>query len=219
MPSPYGTNGPDLFQGTNGTDWFYAGEGNDTVYGYGGNDWLLGDNGDDYIDGGEGNDNLWGDEAHDLNATGNDTLDGGSGNDSLFGQSGSDTLFGWSGNDELYGGDGDDRLDGYADEGTEYDTLSGEAGYDTFVLGAVGWGISYLGSGYATITDFNGAYDWLEVLGDSSTQSYNGVSYSLGTGNWEGTSATDTLIYYGSDVIAVVQDTTDVQWGRDFLWV
>jgi Ca2+-binding RTX toxin-like protein len=48
----------------------------------------LGDNGDDYIIGAEGNDNLWGDAAHDLNATGNDTLDGGSGNDSLFGQSG-----------------------------------------------------------------------------------------------------------------------------------
>lgn len=143
-------------------------------------------------------------------------------NDTLYGEAGNDTLLGMSGNDYLSGGDGDDRLDGYATTGTEYDTLSGGAGYDTFVLGG-GWGVSYQGWGFATITDFDGRYDWLELRGDSSTHSYNGISYSLGTGNWAGTSATDTLIYYGAqtpeNVIAVVQDTTDVQWGRDFRWV
>jgi Ca2+-binding RTX toxin-like protein len=149
---------------------------------------------------------------------GNDTIWGDDGNDTLIGGTGNDSLYGWNGNDSLSGGSGNDRLDGYATSGTEYDTLSGGAGSDTFVLGG-SWGVSYQGNGYATITDFNGQYDWLEVRGSSSTHSYNGISYSIGTGNWAGTSATDTLLYYGNDVIAVIQDTTNVQWSRDFQWV
>ena len=164
-----------------------------------------------YGDGGYGNDTIWGNN-------GNDTLIGGYGNDYLYGWYGNDTLYGGSGNDYLSGGDGTDRLDGYATTGTEYDTLSGGAGSDTFVLGGW-WGVSYQGLGYATVTDFNGLYDWLEVRGSSTTHSYNGISYSLGTGNYVGTSATDTVLYYGNDAIAIIQDTTDVQWSRDFRWV
>jgi Ca2+-binding RTX toxin-like protein len=183
-----------------------------------------------YFNGGSGNDyhnhlgsdsiSAYGNQGNDtlLGHTNNDYLSGGSGNDYLYGWSGNDTLLGGSGNDSLSGGDGNDRLDGYATTGTEYDTLSGGAGYDRFVLGG-SWGVSYQGLGYATITDFNGQNDYLEVLGSSSSRSYNGVSYSLGYANWEGSSATDTLLYYGNDVIAVMQDTTDVSWSRDFSWV
>lgn len=208
------TNGADFLEGHNVRDDIFAQGGNDTVYGYGGDDWLFGDDGDDNIDGGEGNDRIWGDAAHDLNATGNDTLNGGSGNDTVFGQSGNDTLLGMSGNDELYGGDGDDRLDGYATTGTEYDTLSGGAGADTFVLGGW-WGVSYQGFGEATITDFNwGEGDKFEVAGDAS-------NYSLGTSNWSGSSALDTGIYYNGDLIAVVQDRSgsDVLLPDDFIFV
>lgn len=180
------------------------------VVGYEGNDYLYGDDGNDTL----------GDSYH--GEPGDDYLNGGSGNDTLYAGTGNDTLLGMSGNDSLSGGDGSDRLDGYATTGTEYDTLTGGSGGDYFILGG-GWGVSYQGYGYATITDFDGAYDWIEVAGDASTRSYNGSYYSLGTGNWEGSSATDTLIYYGSqtpeNVIAVVQDTTDVNFARDFKFV
>ena len=207
-----GTSGNDSFNYT-GTDKLYALglAGNDFIWGNNGNDTIYGGAGNDTLRGYNGNDDLYGD-------AGNDRLEGENGNDYLNGGTGNDTLLGGAGNDSLSGGAGNDRLDGYATTGTEYDTLSGGAGYDRFVLGG-SWGVSYQGSGYATITDFNGLNDYLEVRGSSSSHSYNGVSYSLGTGNLVGTSATDTLLYYGNDLIAVVQDTTNVQWSRDFQWV
>ncbi|MEH1911183.1 MAG: hypothetical protein V7L05_05820 [Nostoc sp.] len=69
------------------------------------------------------------------------------GNDILYGgsnptYSGNDSLYGGSGDDLLYGGAGNDRLDGYSTSGTEYDTLVGGDGSDTFVLGG-SWGVSY----------------------------------------------------------------------------
>ncbi|NEO30544.1 MAG: hypothetical protein F6K36_08935 [Symploca sp. SIO3C6] len=36
---------------------------------------------------------------------------------------------------------------------------------------------------------------------------------------WNGNFVTDTEIYYGSDLIAVVEDTTNVSFARDFLFV
>jgi Ca2+-binding RTX toxin-like protein len=145
-----------------------------------------------------------------LGHTMNDSISGGSGNDSLSGWSGNDTLLGGSGDDELFGGNGNDRLDGYATSGTEYDDLYGGSGSDTFVLGG-SWGVSYRGRGYATIKDWD-ISDWIEVRGSRS-------QYSLQTGNWKGGSATDTGVYFGTDLIAVVQDTTNVSFSRDFLFV
>ncbi|NMF63028.1 calcium-binding protein [Brasilonema octagenarum UFV-E1] len=228
MPAIYGTiyndndtYGPDgnFHSSINGTDQadisIFGKEGDDIIYGRGGGDIIDAGSGNDTVYGGDGNDTI-------LGRTGNDVLYGDNGDDVLFGEADNDKLYGGAGNDILWGGDGDDRLDGYATTGTEYDTLKGEAGSDVFVLGGW-WGVSYQGYGYATITDFNGAYDWIEVPGNANTQSYNGISYSLGTGNWEGSSATDTLIYYGAqtpeNVIAVVQDTTDVNFSRDFRFV
>jgi Ca2+-binding RTX toxin-like protein len=216
----WGRGGNDSLTGGPKDDKLWGGSGNDVLYGgSGGNDKLYGESGNDYLSGNSGNDYLYG-------GIDNDKLLGDSGNDKLYGESGNDTLLGGSGNDYLSGGDGFDRLNGYYQLATEsnLDTLTGGGNADTFILGG-SWGVSYFGSGvsWATITDWNPSDDWIELVGSSSSHSYNGVSYSLGTsvgmGNFAGTSATDTLIYYGNDLIAVVQDTTDVQWSRDFKWV
>ena len=193
----YGTSGNDYFNYT-GSDYLYAD-------GYSGNDFIWGNNGNDTIYGGYGNDTLRG-------YYGNDYISGDSGNDVLSGEAGNDTLMGMSGHDVLYGGDGNDRLDGYATTGTEYDTLYGGAGSDTFVLGG-GWGVSYQGSGYATIADWQWQYDYIEARGSSS-------QYRLSFGNFgAGTSSYDTGVYYGNDLIAVVQDNTNVSISRDFRFV
>lgn len=182
-----------------------------TLFGLGGNDTLIGGPENDQLWGGSGDDDLNG-------GNGNDSLYGQQGNDFLSGDVGNDYLYGGTGDDYLFGGDGIDRLDGYAASGMEYDTLIGGAQRDDFILGG-SWGVSYQGLGYATITDWDASSDYIEVLGEASSQSYDGISYSLGYDNWEGTSATDTLIYYGTDVIAVVQDTDQVIIARDFQWV
>ncbi len=166
-------------------------DGYDTLYGYAGNDSMYGGNQDDSLYGGDGNDVLYGG----LNSTY-------SGNDSRYGGVGDDYLAGWAGND---------RLDGYGTFGTEYDTLSGGTESDTFVLGGW-WGTSYQGAGYATITDWEGQYDYIETVGSSS-------QYSLSFSNWSGTSALDTEINFGGELIAIVQDTTNVDIGRDFRFV
>jgi len=192
------------YNGTNGSD-YYNYNGSEILYasGYGGNDTLYGNYSNDTLYGDDGNDTLYG-------WSGDDTLYGGSGNDYLDGGSGNDNLLGGSGNDTLVGGTGNDRLDGYATSGIEHDNLYGGTGSDTFVLGG-SWGVSYTGSGYATIKDWNGAADYMEVRGSLS-------EYYLSYGNSTGTSATDTFVRRNNgDIIAVVQDTTNVSLSsRDF---
>jgi RTX calcium-binding nonapeptide repeat (4 copies) len=130
----------------------------------------------------------------------------------IYGTNDADVLYGTYESDYVVGWDGDDYIDaGFATDGTEYDTLIGGAGSDTFVLGGF-WGASYQGAGYATIADWDPSADYIETLGDSS-------QYSFGYSDWSGGSATDTGIYYGSDLIAVVQDSTDVDFARDFQFV
>ena len=94
----------------------------------------------------------------------------------------------------------------YSDIGTEYDTLTGGTGADTFVLGdtlGIYYGDNYDHS-FATITDFSSAQgDTIQLFGSSS-------DYYLSYGNYGGSSATDTFIYedtYGYGLIGVVQDT------------
>lgn len=132
-----------------------------------------------------------------------DHLTGDSGNDTLMGGKGNDVLVGMDGNDLLLGGRGNDILNGYGGGGAEYDTLSGGLGKDTFVLGGE-LGVSYLGNGYATITDWNALVDTIQVQGSAS-------QYTLDASqNWGGTEDVDTAIYYGDDLIGVVLDTTAV---------
>ena len=147
---------------------------------------------------------------------GNDFLVGNSVDNSLSGMRGDDTLVGGSGNDTLDGGVGNDILTGsnpnvYNSGSGEYDILTGGEGTDIFVLGD-SYEAYYQDNGYATITDFNWLYDWIRVHGSSS-------DYSLGFGNWVGDSAQDTAIFYRNDAIAVVQDSTNVNFNRDFVFV
>jgi serralysin len=132
------------------------------------------------------------------NATGglgNDILVGNSVANTLSGGKGSDSLYGGKGGDTLLGGSGNDFLVGYG-SGTEYDLLTGGIGTDAFVLGQSS-GAFYQGNGYATITDFYWVDDYIQARG----------------------SAKDTAIYYGNDLLGVVQDTTNVSFTRDFIFV
>jgi Ca2+-binding RTX toxin-like protein len=138
------------------------------------------------------------------------TIRGNNNNNSLYGGSGNDVLYGYGGNDFLSGGSGNDYLDGYGTtRGIEYDTLVGGAGSDTFALGDRTYGVFYQGQGYATIRDWDASADYIQVRGSTS-------QYSLRTGNWAGSSARDMGIYYGNDLIGVVQDNTNVNFSRDF---
>jgi len=197
MATYYGTSGANYYNYT-GSEQLYA-------YGYGGNDTIWGNTNNDYIDGGDGNDYLYGWSGNDTlwGWNGNDYLDGGTGNDYLGGESGNDTLLGGSGNDSLSGGTGDDRLTGStsrAFNSLEYDTLAGGSGWDIFVLGESA-GNYYQGAGYALITDYNGANDYIRIKSGS---------LRLSRENWVGSSALDTAIYQGSDLIGVVQDNTSI---------
>ncbi|MGB5972942.1 MAG: calcium-binding protein [Nodosilinea sp.] len=184
----------------------------DVIIGDSQNNLLDGWGGDDYIFGGGGNDQI-------LGFTGNDALDGSTGNDSLFGEAGNDILFGGSGSDYISGGSGSDFLAGDSGSDTlvgygfslgELDVLSGGSGSDLFALGDTA-NVYYQGSGYATITDF----DFLE--GDKILVSGGIGNYSLSSQSFSGGLALDTLIFFGSDLIGVVEDNTNVVAALDFV--
>ncbi|HEY9669614.1 MAG TPA: calcium-binding protein [Coleofasciculaceae cyanobacterium] len=212
----YGGADNDWLYGRDGNDYLYGDTGNDIIYGENHNDYIEGGSGNDYLYGGSGNDTIHGQDDHDyiLGGMGNDYLSGGTGNDTIYGEANNDQLLGHTGNDRLVGDSGNDFIDGYNWNigGVEYDTLTGGGDADTFALGRVATGISYLGNGYATITDF----DWRE--GDK-IQVYGRTGYSLGQGNFVGTAATDTVIYQNGDAIGIVQDTIDINLNTDFIFL
>jgi len=189
----------DFIDGLLGIDLINGGSGNDTIFGSGGNDIILGAAGNDFINGGADNDDLSG-------GAGNDTLIGGSGNDTVFGGSGSDSLSGGSGNDILIGFNGVN--------GNELDTLRGGSGADTFVLGdkSRSFYLNSTGSSFATIVDFDFSQgDKIRVNGSVS-------GYTLNKNiNVSGGSALDTQIFRNGDLIAIVQDNTNVFASLDFV--
>jgi Ca2+-binding RTX toxin-like protein len=199
MATYYGTNLANYYNYT-GSQQLYA-------FGFGGNDTIWGNTNNDYIDGGDDNDRLYGWSGNDTlwGGNGNDYLDGGTGNDYLGGGSGNDTLLGGFGNDSLSGGDGNDLLTGSTSRtynSYEYDTLAGGSGGDIFVLGESA-GNYYQGGGYALITDYNGANDYIRIK--------NTRTLSLSYANWGvGGSALDTAIYQSGDLIGVVQDNISI---------
>ncbi|PSN11350.1 hypothetical protein C7293_24635 [filamentous cyanobacterium CCT1] len=141
---------------------------------------------------------------------GNDVLNGLSGDDLLRGGHGNDTVLGGSGSDTLIGGSGNDFLNGYGLTLGEFDVLEGGSGADVFALGDAN-SPYYLGNGYATITDFNYLEgDKIQITGSAS-------NYGIEFQNFSGGLATDTLIYFGSVLIGVVQDTTNVVPTFDFI--
>jgi Ca2+-binding RTX toxin-like protein len=146
------------------------------------------------------NDTIWGN-------TNNDTIYGDGGNDQLYGWTGNDALYGGTGNDYLSGGDGNDTLQGsssYAYNSFEFDTLNGGSSYDRFILGTSA-GNFYQGSGYATIQDYNGLYDYIQLKGSASSYYLSKTSFGVGS------SALDTGIYQNNgDLIGIVQDNTSI---------
>jgi Ca2+-binding RTX toxin-like protein len=195
--------------------------GNASTWGYGNdlNNNIMGNNSANWLFGRKGNDNM----------------SGLGGNDVLRGEEGSDRLLGGTGNDIILGGTGSDYVVGTSTGAStsEVDTLygSGATGLtgtqvlndlltrDTFVLGEklpfVGGQVYYAKGGssdYASIKDFYGGVDKIQVLGSISQYAVKGISHSVG-------SALDTGIYYKNDLIAVIQDTTNVVAGRDFVSV
>ena len=172
------------YRGTIGNDYYnYTGLEDLVAYGYEGNDTIYGNTGHDGLYGG----------------VGNDYLNGWSGDDVLNGGLGNDTLVGGSGNDKLYGSSSSNY------NSNQYDVLNGGSGYDTFVIGESS-GNYYQGSGHATIQDYNGAYDYIQLKGSASS------FYLSKTSNFGGSSALDTAIYQNNgDLLAVVQDTTNIQ--------
>ncbi|GAB4375673.1 MAG: hypothetical protein Kow00121_21700 [Elainellaceae cyanobacterium] len=218
-----GEAGNDILSGNDGDDVMLGEAGNDTLYG-GNSSSVIDSNAKvDYLNGGSGNDYLYGEAGSDIldGMAGDDFLDGGTDIDALFGSSGNDTLQAGSGGEfqtqYLDGGSGHDRLvggansnlNGYgetATDETQYDTLVGGEGVDTFVLGG-SWGVSYFesGDGYAIIQNWDATQDSIQVAGSLN-------SYFVKTTNVIGApDQTDTEIYYTdasgqSDRIAIVQD-------------
>ncbi|MCW6050439.1 calcium-binding protein [Microcoleus sp. A2-C5] len=199
----HGLEGKDIIYGRGGSDRLYGDSGNDIIYGGDGSNSGNNFNNSDYLDGGSGNDNLYGE-------TGSDQLYGGSGNDYLDGGSGNDDLWGEAGNDILTGGAGNDYLNGFSN-GTEFDTLTGGANADTFVLGAQSYYNFYTGDGFGLITDFN-SLEGDKIALFETLDKYTVVSGDFGYGN----AALDTKILFGNDVIGVLQDTTNVT-ATDFI--
>ncbi|RUT08285.1 hypothetical protein DSM106972_014530 [Dulcicalothrix desertica PCC 7102] len=221
MPTYRGNNGNNTIYGSSRNDYIYAYDGDDVVYAGAGDDYIDGGYGFDYLNGGSGNDTVsygfynggiiasltTGVVRFPGNSTRTDTLVS---IENIIGSSGNDQLYGNAANNRLNGGAGNDYLSGYGG-GTEYDTLTGGSGSDTFALGNSS-GVFYRGSGYATITDFSAGFDKIAVRGIAN-------QYSLRTVSGVGGSNYDTAIYFGNDLIGVVQDTTNVNLSRDFRFV
>ncbi len=229
-----GGAGDDVITGNAANNLIDGWSGDDDLYGKDGDDTILGYFGNDFIDGGAGNDSLYGESGNDFidGWTGDDLMSGGNGEDTLLGWTGNDTLLGGAGSDRLIGESGDDFLNGYGGTLGEIDTLTGEFGYsqpgdedtndgaDTFVLGN-SLGAYYTGdgdAGYAIITDFYWAEGDKFQVYDSGTLSDYSLEVTQWTGLGAGTSATDTVISFQDDVIAVVQDTTNVFASADFVY-
>jgi Ca2+-binding RTX toxin-like protein len=118
-------------------------------------------------------------------------------NDVIVGDAVNNTLIGGAGNDILRGGGGFDRL-------------TGGTGTDFFVLGDANR-VDGLGDSFSTITDWNAADDFIATGGNPN-------AYSLSFVNVSGGAALDTVIFFGNDAIAVVEDTTNVRLDRDFIF-
>ncbi|MDB0015103.1 hypothetical protein N9E40_02275 [Amylibacter sp.] len=170
-----------------------SGPGKNNIYGVGDDD-IYGSIGHDTFDGGDGNDTINGQKGH-------DTLIGGDGDDTITGDGGSgyagnDTLFGNAGNDDLRGRDGNDILDG----GTGKDIITTGSGLDTIYL-RIGDGGNAL-SDADIITDFT---DGSDTFGLTNGLSFGDLTITQGSGDY----ANDTIIKYGSEYLAILQNIDD----------
>lgn len=223
--SLFGYAGRDTLRGLGGDDVLVGGLGEDFMYGNQGNDTYYVDNPkdivreyDDINRRFEGTDTVISTVNYTLpNYVENLRLSGnaqwGSGNklnNRIEGNARSNTLGGREGSDYLLGHNGNDRLvgGGYFSR-VEFDVLEGGRGADTFVIGDSDFspvlgdgGVFYRGNGHAIINDFN------RFEGDKFEFGGYASNYTLGTGNYGGSSALDTAIYHKRDLIAIAQDVT-----------
>jgi Ca2+-binding RTX toxin-like protein len=105
-------------------------------------------------------------------------------------------IIGGSGNDTIYGGVGDDTLDG----GTGKDIITTGSGLDTIYL-RIGDG-GYALSDADTITDFT---DGSDNFGLTNGLSFGDLTITQGSGDY----ANDTIIKYGSEYLAILQNIDD----------
>jgi len=143
-----GTIDRDFIELLDGDDLFKGDDGDDRIYGNMGVDVLLGNKGNDIIYGNKGNDLIYGGQ-------GSDVIFGNLGSDLLYGNKGDDVIHGGKANDIIYGNEGNDWLFGNKGD----DELIGGSGADSFGL--------TLGSGSATVVDFNGFEGDRVVVSDS----------------------------------------------------
>lgn len=200
--------GDDTIFGGPGNDEIRAGEGNDSIFSGTEDDRVFGDEGNDFARGGDGSDSLFGGNGSDtlIGQLGSDSISGNDGNDRLVGEDDNDTLVGGNGSDTLFGGSGSDRLigvDTISSFGRDtIDTINGEAGSDTFVLGqenAVFYDSNSDSLGtedYALITDFETERDSLELVGSFNDYSFATTPEGLpdGVGVYLGQESNSELI-------------------------
>ena len=246
--SGHGNSSINVMKGNSANNTLKGFGGNDFLYDQGGKDTLVGGYGNDYYyltdpgdviteNADEGNadavlvsfDYILGNNLEKLSLLDgfkgignslNNVIFGNSKDNTLEGQGGSDTLQGGTGGDRLVGGTGSDRLVGYGGASYEFDTLTGGSdgwlpARDTFVL-RHNSDVAYRGTGNALITDWQGGVDKIELR--------SGFMYILEGGNFSvGASALDTGIYFmnGStkDLIGVIQDSTNISFSRDAVFV
>ena len=215
-----GGGGNDVIKGNQIANTLTGGSGNDNLNGGSGDDTLNGGLGNDRLVGGAGSDTaVFSSRANHINLntkkrqntrdgvdilTGIENVNGGSGNDVITGNQIANTLTGGSGNDTINGGAGDDTLNG----GLGNDRLVGGAGNDTFI-GSIGNDVIRGGSGNdifqintgtgrSLIKDYSPGEDSIELI--------NGLIESDLTYSY---SDDHTSIYYGDDLLAIVQNTVE----------
>ena len=105
-------------------------------------------------------------------------------------------IIGGSGNDTIYGGVGDDTLDG----GTGKDIITTGSGLDKIYL-RIGDG-AYALSDADIITDFT---DGSDDFGLTNGLSFGDLTITQGSGDY----ANDTIIKYGSEYLAILQNIDD----------
>lgn len=185
----------EFYYGTDSADYAdYYGDNDLVAFGYGGDDFIWGNNGGDII----------------------------------FGDAGYDYLLGWNGNDVIYGGTesdtldgqaGNDYLDGFGYWYYEYDLAYGGSGADTFAVAdeygytqyALDGGVDIYGDGYLTIADYSAGEGDVVQLSYYDAFVY-GAYFTDTLYDYNGNGSADTSLYYGSNLIAVVYDATDVNY-------
>ncbi|MGK7954249.1 MAG: hypothetical protein AB4063_03130, partial [Crocosphaera sp.] len=180
------------------------------IIGEDGDDSLTGTVERDAIDGRLGNDQISGldnDDAISGNG-GNDTIKGDAGNDILFGHTGNDTIFGGTGEDTLVGVDPTSGL------GTsEKDSLRGDEGKDTFVLGDQN-NVYYVDDDpssfgeqdYGLIVDFTVGEDKIELYGTSDN--YFLDFYTTSDGIVKADIVYDPGVAAKGELIAILEDVS-----------